>query len=753
MGYSKVNALLSSLVCVAAAALPALAQKASQDTSATQLRPAAAEPVATGHQRMLDLLDQIRRRGAVENIYTGADLHASEREELRTLPADAPDSEKARLHMLVGKDELRLGNNREAVEHLQAAYKLSDKGAVQPAFQLSIAYLRLGEAENCLAHRNPESCILPIRGGGIHREQTGARKAIDYLAEVLEKQPDSYGVFLNPGHLTARWLFNLAHMTVGEYPSKVPEHLLIPPERFEVKENFPRFHDIAADLGLNAMTLSGGVIADDFNNDGWLDIVVSDWSPGGQLRYFQNGGDSTFSEKTTEAGLTGLFGGLNLIQADYDNDGDTDIFVLRGAWLEEVGRGYPNSLLQNDGKGRFLDVTFEAGLGENHFPTQTAAWADYDNDGDADLYVGNENLASQLFRNNGDGTFTDVARQAGVTNDDFAKAVIWGDYDGDRLPDLYVSNFGGPNRLYHNNGGGTFTDVAADAGVTYPFKSFPAWFWDFNNDGNLDLFVSGYQWNVRDVAADYMGLPAMETELDSLYQGDGRGGFSETGSALNLTRITQPMGSNFGDLDNDGFPDFYLGTGYPDYEGLMPNLLFHNEGGKRFADVTAAAGVGHLQKGHGVVFADFDHDGDLDIFSELGGAFAGDVFGNALFENPGFGNHWIVVKLTGVESNSSAIGARIRAEIVEGGEKRSVYTWVNSGGSFGANPLRQQIGLGSAEKIESLEIYWPASGQTQRFRDVGVDQFIAITEGEEEYETLPHQPVKFRTKQLPADAP
>ena len=497
---------------------------------------------------------------------------------------------------------------------------------------------------------------------------------------------------------------------------------------------------------LSALTIQDEIIgADDFDSDGWLDIIVSDWSPSGQLRYFRNNGDGSFTERTKAAGLTGFFGGLNLVQADYDNDGDVDVYVLRGAWLEEVGRGYPNSLLQNDGKGRFRDVTFEAGLGEDHFPTQTAAWADFDNNGHADLYVGNENFPSQLFRNNGDGTFADVAPRAGVTNDDFAKAVVWGDFDRDRLPDLYVSNFGGPNRLYRNKGDGTFADVAPDANVTYPFKSFPAWFWDFNNDGRLDLFVSGYEWNVRDVAADYLGLPAMETELDSLYQGNGQGGFRNVGPAAGLTQITQPMGSNFGDLDNDGFPDFYLGTGYPDYEGLMPNLLFRNQGGSHFADVTAAAGVGHLQKGHGVAFADFDHDGDQDIFTELGGAFAGDVFGNALFENPGIENNWIVVKLVGVESNRSAIGARIRAEITENGKARSVYKWVNTGGSFGANPLRQHIGLGSAGTIELLEVYWPTTDQAQRFRNLKANQFIAITEGQKEYVTLPYQSVKFRS--------
>ena len=453
----------------------------------------------------------------------------------------------------------------------------------------------------------------------------------------------------------------------------------------------PRFHDVAPKLGLSTVSLSGGAIADDFDGDRWLDLVVSDWSPNGQLRFFRNNGDGSFSDRTEESGLRGLYGGLNLVQADYDNDGDLDVYVLRGAWLEKAGR-HPNSLLQNDGRARFRDVTFDAGLGANHYPTQTAAWADFDHDGDLDLYVGNETFPSQLFRSNGDVTFSDVATKANAT---------------------------------------------------YPFKSFPAWFWDFNNDGDLDLFVSGYERLVDDVAAHYIGLPSMETEPDSLYQGDGVGSFREVGFEVNLNPTTQPMGANFGDLDNDGFLDFYPGTGYPEYEGLMPNLLFRNVEGKQFVDVTTSAGVGHLQKGHGVAFADFDHDGDQDLFVELSGPYAGDVYANALFENPGFENNWLVVRLVGVESNACTIGSRIRAVISEDGKQRSVYRWVNSGGSFGANPLRQHIGLGRAERVERLEIHWPASGRTQVFRDVDVNQLIVAREDRDGFETRPYEAVEF----------
>ena len=688
-------------------------------------------PDRDGHERMVAELERVAERSATENIYTGTDLLAAERAELVDLPVDAEAAIRVRLGQLIGRDDLRLGRNQEAVDRLEAAYSLAGSDSVEEVFALAVANLRRAESENCVVHRDPMNCILPIQGGGIHRNQASARNAVRLLNKVLERQPN---------HLTARWLLNLAAMALGEYPDTVGEAFRIPPSRFESEAEFPRFPEVAATLGLDTISLSGGVIADDFNDDGWLDVVVSDWNPDGQLRYFQNGGDGTFADRTNDAGLIGLLGGLNLVQADYDNDGDLDILVLRGAWLEEAGRGYPNSLLRNDGQGRFRDVTWEAGLASEHFPTQTAAWADYDSDGDLDLYVGNEYYPSQLFRNDGAGKFRDVAREAGVTNDDFAKAVVWGDHDADGDPDLYVSNFGGPNRLYVNQGDGTFADAAADLDVELPLKSFPAWFWDYNNDGILDLFVSGYEWNVADVAAEYFGLPARSTELDRLYRGDGEGGFTEAGSTTGAARITQPMGSNFGDIDNDGFLDYYLGTGYPAYEGLMPNRLFRNQAGDRFLDVTTAAGVGHLQKGHGVAFADFDHDGDLDLFVELGGAFLGDAYANAVFENPGFENRWLAVSLEGAESNRSAIGARIRADFSDRGERRSIYRWVNSGGSFGANPLRQHLGLGQAERVEMLEIHWPASGRTQRFHRVPVNRHIAIAEDASDYRTLTYRP-------------
>ena len=296
-----------------------------------------------------------------------------------------------------------------------------------------------------------------------------------------------------------------------------------------------------------------------------------------------------------------------------------------------------------------------------------------------------------------------------------------------------MSNYKGANRLYRNNANGTFTDEAEALRVTQPITSFPAWFWDVDNDGVLDIYVAAYAAEIADLAASALGLP-VTTELAKLYRGTGKGGFEDVSGRFNLKRPNAPMGSNFGDLDNDGYLDFYLGTGYPRIQNLMPNVMYRNRRGRGFADVSTSGGFAHLQKGHGVVFADFDHDGDQDIFEEMGGAFPGDKAHNVFYENPGFGNHWLTLKLVGVtRSNRSAIGARIRAEIVEDGVRRSVYKHVNSGGTFGANPLRQTIGLGKASPCEVLEVFWPTTGETQTWTNVRADQAIQIVEGEASY--------------------
>jgi hypothetical protein len=718
---------------------------------------------------MLDELDGLARTWN-EQIYSEKSFVAYLQNELDSIAAESLDSRHYALHKALGRQKLRLGFNEEALENYRTAQRqLQSLRGVPPEefveinFRIGVTYLRLGETRNCVARHTPDSCILPIRGGGLHMDREPSTQAVRHLREVLARAPEG-----SEPHTRARWLLNIAHMTLDEYPDGVPEEYLIPEETFDSDEPFPRFVNIAASLGLDTFDTAGGAIGDDFDGDGFIDLVVSSIDTSGQMRYFRNAGDGTFVERTDEAGLIGFYGGLNMVHADYDNDGDTDVMVLRGAWFQINGR-HPNSLLRNNGDGSFTDVTFDAGLGGNFYPTQTAAWADYDNDGDLDVYIGNEYslpdadrwnvgrgrgkrpgmpAACELFRNNGDGTFTDVAAEAGVLNELYTKAVVWGDYDNDRDPDLYVSNLGDPNRLYRNNGDGTFTDVAGEAGVTRPLESFPSWFWDFDNDGNLDIISFAYGsveklFDVFQVAASYMGLPH-GAELAALYRGDGEGGFEELGVEQNLVRVTLPMGSNFGDLDNDGYPDFYLGTGYPKYEGLMPNMMYRNRGGTGFSDVTTAGGFSHLQKGHGVVFADLDNDGDQDVFEQMGGTFPGDGFANAFYENPGFGNHWIKIRLVGRSSNRAGIGVRIRIVLPEAQGGRTIHHLVSGGGSFGGNPLqRREIGLGAAEKIERLEVFWPTTGETQVFLDVAADQLIEIVEDEDAYKPLPLTRVEF----------
>jgi len=200
------------------------------------------------------------------------------------------------------------------------------------------------------------------------------------------------------------------------------------------------------------------------------------------------------------------------------------------------------------------------------------------------------------------------------------------------------------------------------------------------------------------------------------------------------------MGSNFGDFDNDGFLDFYLGTGDHDIATLVPNRMFRNLGGKRFADVTSSSGTGHLQKGHGVGIGDWDRNGTADLVVQMGGAIPGDKYHNILFQNPGQGNNWLNVKLVGKKSNRGAIGARIKA-VTAGENPQTVYRTVCSGSSFGANPLEQLLGLGKADRVAVLEVHWPTSGTTQTFRDLRAGQAIEVTEFESDFRVREYRPL------------
>ena len=494
---------------------------------------------------------------------------------------------------------------------------------------------------------------------------------------------------------------------------------------------------------------AGGVATEDFDGDGLLDIAVTSSGPLDQMHLFHNQGDGTFDDRTAQAGLTGETGGLNLVVTDYDNDGHPDLLVLRGGWWGGFGQ-YPMSLLHNRGDGTFEDVTVKAGLLSLH-PTQTAAWADYDGDGWLDLFVGHEEGAgpgpaepagtkhpSQLFHNNHDGTFTEVGESLGLAHLGYVKGVAWGDYNRDGRPDLYVSVKGGANHLFRNEGpgkpGGTswkFNDVTKQAGVEQPIESFATWFFDFDNDGWPDIFVAGYSASsMQDVGAFEMNRP-FHAETPRLFHNNHDGTFTDVAKPMHLDRAILTMGASFGDLDNDGWLDVYLGNGEPGYDALLPNRMFRNKGGRVFEDITTSGGFGHLQKGHSIAFADLSNTGHEDVFEKMGGAFVGDTYQSVLYRNPGNANHSITFQLEGVRANRSGTGAQLHLTVIDHGSRREIYRTVGFGSSFGGNPLRQHIGLGQAASVEQLEVRWPGSGTVDRYTHLEADRPYKLREGEQ----------------------
>jgi hypothetical protein len=615
-------------------------------------------------------------------------------------------------------------------------------------FWRALAWLRLGELENCVGRHCCRSCIVPIDEGGLHVEKRGSQHAIESFTRVLDRRPDDDD---------ARWLLNLAHMTLGTWPDGVPAKWLVHPSRFASDVDFPRWRDVAPECGLDVVTRAGGVVTEDLDGDGVVDVMFSAMGLRDPLRLFHGTGDGKFVERTHEAGLDGLVGGLNLIHADYDNDGDADVFVLRGAWLQEDGC-IPNSLLRNRGDGTFEDVTETAGVLSFH-PTQTGAFADFDGDGWLDLVVGNESSREgaqhpcELYLNRRDGTFTNVAKETGAAVIAFVKGVAVGDYDNDGRPDLYYSRRGEANTLLHNvpdatpgGPGFRFVDVTKAAGVQQPRVSFATWFFDYDNDGWLDLFVAtngGFGKMTRNSVGSFLVGSAGATEMPKLYHNEHNGRFRDVSAATHVDRAILTMGSNYGDLDNDGWLDFYLGNGAPDLTALLPNRMFRNDGGKRFQDVTSAGGFGHLQKGHGIAFADLDGDGDQDVVLEVGGFLAGDAYANVVFENPGNANHWITLRLKGVKANRCAIGARIEVHVATPSGERSMHVVAGTGGSFGSSTLQQEIGLGDAEKILYVGVRWPGSNTVQRVEGLPLDRVVAIEEGSPNFQVVPVKPFKL----------
>lgn len=647
---------------------------------------------------------------------------------------------------------LKCGKTKESLAIFRALTNYIEKNKISIApiarrnlySMIGIAFMRHGEIENCLQNHNHESCFLPIKGGGIHELPYGSRNAIVTFEKCLKEFPDD---------LETRYLLNLAYMTLGEYPGKVPKEYLIDTSWFQSKAKIQPFNDVSAQLGVNRNGLAGGTVVDDFTNDGWLDIVATSWGPKDELIFYVNNGDGTFTDQTAAFGLSGQVGILNLNHTDYNNDGWLDLYLMRGAWYQQQG-DIPNTLLKNTGKGKFVDVTLKAGV-THVAPTQTSAWADFNLDGWLDLVVANESLPQfergiDLYINQKDGTFKHESGVYGLNQNQFFKGCVATDVNNDRYPDIYISALDAQNSLLINEGKSgkqTFTNVANELNVGAPTRSFPCWSFDYNNDGNEDLFVSAYS-NEGTPSTHWMlshmgqADPAM---LPKLYRNNGNMNFDEVGIPMGLTEVAFTMGCNFGDINTDGFLDFYLSTGNPLYQSLVPNKMYLNMEGQRFEDVSFSGGFANIQKGHGVGFGDLDHDGDEDLYVVIGGAVDGDRYFNCLFENPNENqNKWVVLKLEGTTCNKPAVGARVALSVQENGQERKIYRTVTSGASFGANSLVLEMGLRKATSINQVSVQWPCKDcPDQTFTGLEINKAYRLKEGQPKAETLEYSAVKF----------
>ena len=706
-----------------------------------------------GTAEMVAILDSIASNSVpIENYHMNLERARIHQQQMESVQDGRQQTE---VFLQWNSELIRGGETEMAINNLEIMKRrIEEQGVqfnqiVQLVYEmLGIAYLRLGEQENCIENHTSASCIVPLAEEGFHSIRRGSENAVEIYQYLLNQDPENKDY---------RYLYNVAKMTLGKYPDQVPSELLLPllPDADLV---FSEFNEIAIPLGLDVLGLSGGVCIDDFTGNGYMDIFVTSYGLTDQCRFFINNGDGSFSDATLTSGLEGITSGLNAVHADYNNSGYPDILILRGAWLDKGGN-HPNSLLRNNGDGTFTDVTIESGLLSFH-PTQTAAWADFDGDGYLDLYIGNEsnpalqlNHPNQLYRNNGDGTFTEISADLGLNLSVFSKGALWTDINNNGRPDLFISVLGGHNYLFANRGGTSpadwrFEDISQKAGVQFPVFSFPAMAFDYNNDGFEDIFILDYNVRVLENVAGEFVLDLLDMDVSGetmrVLRNNGNETFTDVTKELGLDKVTFAMGLNFGDLNNNGYIDFYLGTGAPSFESIIPNRMFLNNGGEKYKEISYN-GFAHIQKGHGIAFADLDNDGDQDVYAVQGGAFEGDLAYNLLFENPGTENNWLHLVLEGTSANRSAIGAQIEVDVVDiSGVERTIYRRVNTGATFGANPLRQEIGLGQADRISELRINWPSvEDRKSVFANVPLNSILNITQGESDFEVMNYQPIKL----------
>ena len=612
-------------------------------------------------------------------------------------------------------DELtRCNKNAEALALIQETEELLelsvpelDRNRVERnlRFFKALTLFRIDERKCCYDDFRSNSCIFPI----IEKEYlftTGnIKKANEIWGELLREQPWDY---------RNKWMFNLSNHLIGneterKLRSVFPQKLGNGPTPGDIETS-----NISNKMNLHCKGLAGGVIVEDFDQNGLQDVFRTSWYFDHNCQLLLQTEPGRFSEQTGQFMLDGEVGGLNCVSTDYNNDGYVDILILRGGWLEGLGL-LPNSLLKNVNGKRFENVSFETGL-TSAYPSHSAVWADFNNDGWLDLVIGNESrngaFPSEFYLNHGGTVFNKQSAALGFSVNAYVKGLSATDYDNDGDVDMFISNFGGNNQLIKNllteTGELKFTDVTQAANVTGPKDSFSCMFFDYNNDGHEDLFVGGYgSSSVSEACRAYLGLTP-KTGTSVLYRNLGNGTFQDVTGVMGLNNILNVMGLNHGDLNADGYEDIYVGTGSPSFSNLIPNRLFINVGGTNFVEKTYESRTGSLQKGHGISFADLDNDGDLEIYAALGGWYTGDNFKDFIFStNRDFKG--LKLKLKGSASNALGIGAKVEAVF----DDRTIFRQLFNSSSFGNNPLSVYLGQAHPSQLKSVTVYWPSGGITQ----------------------------------------